>query len=401
MKLKNIKALALAAVMLFALALTACGGGGEANYKVSITDAAGAPYKDVAVKFMQNGQQVAMQLAGENGVAEKTLPKGEYTVELQFTDPKASFVYDAAALTLTEEKTELTVVLSMTLGEEFHELSVGKAYYVSEGSTNIPLNSEGRSYYIFTPKRAGAYEFSLTGSDAPIGYFGGSVHYVWEESAVETVDNKFTVDVRNNQLGGAIVIIGIDAAQGNAFLNVTRLGDPTWSVEDEPWTIYNPTVEVKPYSLPAGTKLNKFDITAAGYTLVFNENDGFYHLDTADGPLVVVQIGNTAAETEYLPPFETILEKQGIRCYFYDDNKNFVKKEEYSDCVLTYIENADEASGVYPLTADLKYIIENAGAQMGWFDVENPGYLFKDSNGEKLVGINSDISWLFMCRYLG
>ena len=172
---KNIKALLLAAVMLFALVLTACGGSGEADYIVTVTDAAGTPYNQVAVKFMQNGQQVAMQLAGENGVAQKTLPKGDYTVQLQFTDPKANFVYDTENLTLSADKTELTVVLSMALGEEYFELAEGKAYYISEGSTNITLNPEGRSYFIFTPKQAGKFEFSLNGSDAAIGYFGGSV----------------------------------------------------------------------------------------------------------------------------------------------------------------------------------------------------------------------------------
>lgn len=402
MKMKNMKALLLAAVMLFALTLTACGGkGGDATYKVSVTDAVGTPYTQVAVKFMQNGQQVAMQLANENGVAEKTLAKGDYTVQLQFTDPNASFIYDESSLTLSADKTELNVVLSMALGEEYYELSVGNGYYISEGSTNITLNAEGRSYYIFTPKQAGEYEFSLVGSDAPIGYFGGSVHYVWEESAVDVVDNKFTVNVKESQLGGAISIIGVDAGEGNAILNVKRLGDPAWSVEDEPWTVYSATVALSPYKLPANAKLNKFDITAAEYTLVLNENDNFYHMNTADGPLVVAVIGNTAAETDYLPPFETILEKQGLRCYFNDEDGKFLRKEEYSECVLKYIENVDEASGVYPLTKDLMYIIQQTGAQMGWFDVESPGYLFLDTDGNKVVGINNDISWLFMCRYLG
>lgn len=401
MKMKNVKALLLCAVMLFALTLTACGQGGEATYKVSVTDAVGTPYSGVAVKFMQNGQQVAMQLANENGVAEKALAKGDYTVQLQFTDPNASFVYDTENLTLSADKTELNVILSMTLGEEFHELSVGKGYYISEGSTNIPLAAEGRSYYIFTPQRAGKYEVSLSGSDAPIGYFGGSVHYVWEESAVETVDNKFSVDIKDSQLGGAIMIIGVDAGEGDAILNVVRVGDPGWSVEDEPWTVYNPTVTINPYVLPAGAKLNKFDITAAEYNLVFNESDNYYHLDSADGPLVVAVIGNGATDFEYLPPFQTILDKQGLRCYFYDENGQFLRKEEYSECVLKYIENVDEASGVYPLTKDLMYVIQQAGAQMGWFEEDSHGYLFLDQNGEKVIGVNNDISWLFMCRYLG
>ena len=198
------------------------------------------------------------------------------------------------------------------------------------------------------------------------------------------------------------MIIGVDAGEGQAILCVQNIGEPDWSVEDEPWTVYQAKSVMEPYTLPAGAKLNKFDLTASTdtYKLVKNETDGFYHLGSADGALVVVQIGNTSAETDYLPPFETILEKQGIRRYFYDEDGNFLRKEEYSDCVTKYIENADEQSGVYPLTDDLMYIIQQQGAQAGWFDANGSSYLFKDANGNKLIGINDEISWLFMCRYL-
>lgn len=416
--MKKVKALLLAALMLLSVAvLAACGGnpggegtgttGGElskeAAYKVSVVDAAGNPFTSgIVVKFMQGGSQAAMQLVGENGVAEKTLTRGDYTVELQFTDTSVQYVYDTAAMNLTAEKTELQVVLTQNLGEEFQSLSVGDAYYVSQGCTNIPLSAEGRSYYIFVPKAVGKYEVSLIGSDTPIGYYGGSIHYIWDHSAVDVVDNKFSVNVKESQLGGAVIIIGVDAGEGNAILSVQNIGDPDWSVEDEPWTEYHAKSAIAPYTLPAGAKLNKFDLTASAdtYKLVLNETDGFYHLNTADGPLVVAVIGNTSAETEYVPPFETILEKQGLRRYFFDENGDFVKKEEYSNCVLKYIENVDEASGTYPLTEDLMYIIQQQGAQAGWYDENSAGYLFLDQDGNKIIGINKEISWLFMCRYL-
>lgn len=411
--MKSAKALLLACLMLLSVAVfAACGGNSaptdatlspEAAYKVMVVDAVGNPINaGLAVKFMQAGSQVAMQLVGETGVAEKTLTRGDYTVELQFTDPNAQYVYDASNLTLTAEKTELQVVLSQELGENAQELSVGTAYYISQGCTNIPLSAEGRSYYIFVPQETGKYEVSLVGSDAPIGYYGGTIHYIWDHSAADVVDNKFIVNVKAGQLGGAVMIIGVDAGEGQAILCVQNIGEPDWSVEDEPWTVYQAKSVMEPYTLPAGAKLNKFDLTASTdtYKLVKNETDGFYHLGSADGALVVVQIGNTSAETDYLPPFETILEKQGIRRYFYDDDGNFLRKEEYSDCVTKYIENADEQSGVYPLTDDLMYIIQQQGAQAGWFDANGSSYLFKDANGNKLIGINDEISWLFMCRYL-
>ena len=409
MKMKSIRVLALALIMVLSVAVFAgCGGSAgetlsaDAAYKVTVVDAVGVPYAgNIVVKFMQNGQQAGMQIVNESGVAEKTMPRGEYTVELQFTNTDVTYVYDKSNLTLTAEKTELEIVMSQALGEASQELSVGTAYYVSTGCTNITLSAEGRSYYIFTPRAVGKYEVSLIGSDAAIGYYGGSVHYVWDHSAIEVTDNKFSVNIKASQLGGAVMIIGVDAGEGNAVLSVQNIGEPDWSVEDEPWTVYNAASQINPYTLPAGASLNKFDLTAptATYNLVLG-GDGFYHLNSADGALVVVVLGENAKDVEYVAPFQTILDKQGLRRYFYDENGQFLKKEEYSECVLKYIENMDEASGVYPLTEDLMYIIQNHGAQAGWYDESKPGYLFLDQNGNKVVGINNEISWLFMCRYL-
>ena len=395
--------------LLLVLALTvsvfaACGGetvSANADYTVKLVDAIGNPYTSgIVVKFMQDGNQAAMQVVGANGEATKNLPRGNYTVELQFTDDTVQYVYDTAALTLTAEATSLEIVMSKALSDQTQELSTGTAHYVSAGCTGITLDPQNRSYYIFVPQEVGKYEVSLVGSDAPIGYYGGSIHYVWDHSAEEVIDNKFSIDIKQGNLGGTIMIIGVDAGEGNAILSVQNIGQPDWSVEDEPWTVYAPTQTPQPYVLPAGTKLEKFDVTASTdtYALVLDEN-GFYHLGSADGALVYVQLGNTSEETEYLPPFETILEKQGIRRYFFDDNGEFLKKEEYSECVLKYIENVDEATGVYPLTEDLKYIIQQQGAQAGWFVEDGAGYLFVDENGNNVIGINNEISWLFMCRY--
>ncbi len=421
--IKGLKALLLAVLMVLSVALfAACGSGGgagsqvnegnketessDAAYRVSVVDALGNPYtKDIAVKFLQDGKQVAMQLINESGVAEKTMIRGDYTVELQFTGTDAQYYYDVSGLTLSAEKTELEVVVSLMLGEDFYPLFVDEqshdAYYVAAGCTQVALTQEGRNYFIFAPKQSGTYEFSLVGSDAALGYYGGT-HFVQKTSAVDVVDNKFQLSVSEGNLGSTYVI-GIDAGEGDAVLCISRIGDAQWTIEQEPWTVYKPTVEITPYTLPAGTKLNKFDLKATTdtYNLVLNEADGFYHLDSADGALVLVQIGITEAETDYLPPFEKIMEDSSVRRYFFDENGEFVKKEEYYECLQQYIDNCDENSGLYPLTEDLKYIINQAGIQAGWWDVEGHGYLFVDNEGMKIPGINSEIAWLFMCRYAG
>ncbi len=411
--MRKTSALVLALVLCLSLVLTACGGGGnsgEAAYKVSIKDALGNPYTSgVVVKFMQNGQQAGMQVVNAEGVAEKALPKGDYTVQLQFTGSE-EYYYDAADLQLSAEKTELDVVLSYLQPDEGQSLTAqGKdceAYVVSVGCTWVELDDEDRSYFLFAPTEAGTYEFSVIGSDAAIGYYGAP-HFVQENSAAEVVDNKFTSSIRADMIGTSntgttVLVIGIDATQDeNAILAIQRTGDPEWTVEDEPWIVYTATTQPAPYTLPAGAKIGEFDLTASSdtYKLVLNDTDKTYHLNTADGPQVLVRLGKNA-QVKYLASFETILDRSGVSKYFYDDNGEFVKKESYSECLLEYIKNVDEESGLYPLTEDLKYIIQNRGDHSGWWGDDNALYLFKDETGNKVPDINADIAWLFMCCYI-
>ena len=412
MKMRKISALLMAVLLCTVILCSACGGnGGEPVYKVRVVDALGDPYTSgIVVKFMQNGTQAGMQVLNQEGVAEKALPKGDYTVELQFTDSDVSYAYDDKNLNLSAGQTELEILLSYALGEESQNLFVGSreytAYSVGVGCTKVPLNTEKKSYFLFTPDEAGTYEFSLIGSDAAIGYYGAP-HFVQENSAAEVVDNKFTVSVRADMIGTgdtgtAVFVLGIDAAEGEGILAIQRTGDPKWTVEDEPWTIYEPTAELKEYTMPAGEDLVEFDLTAATgkYTLVLNETDGFYHLNKADGPLVLVRLGKNSGGSKYLDDFQTILEHSGVSKYFYDENGDFVKKEKYDDCLLKYFEYMDEEKGVYPLTEDLKYIIQSRGEYSGWFDPQEGLYLFKDENGNDIPGINNEISWLFMCGYI-
>lgn len=379
----------------------------DAAYSVTVADAFGTPFTSgVIVAFLKDGAQVAMQPVNDSGVATKTLEKGEYTVELVFTGDESAFYYETEGLTLTADSTELTVVLANALtGEPTQLYANGEetaAYRVSTGCTYVSLTAGERNYFLFTPTMAGTYEFSVSDSTAVIGYYGAP-HFVQAESAAEVVDGKFTMSIRADMIGQdgtgtTVAVIGVDPGeQTNTMLMIERVGDPEWSVADEPWIILEPTVTLSKYTLPEGANIAEFDLTAASCELVLNEADGFYHLNTADGPLVLVRLGEKSA---YLDSYETILEHTGVNKYFYDDNGTFVKKENYTDCLLKYIENMDENKGVYPLTEDLKYIIQQHGDHNGWYDASGSSYLFLDQNGVQVPGINPELSWLFMCCYI-
>ena len=412
-KFKRIKALLLALAMLCStVLLAACGQtdpdpaeGGDATYQVKILDYQGSPVDGTIVKFLQNGTQVAMQPVDANGVAQKALPKGDYTVELVFTDDDSTYYYDKAEAVLSAEKTSVQIKLLNGLGEETVPLSAnGKeynAYYVTAGSTKVTALASDRNYFLFAPTEAGTYQFSVDNNDLKLGYYGGSVHFIWGESAIDVVDNSFTLSVSatmigTGETGTTVIVIGVDGVEENkdCVLTIERIADPAETVEDMPWTEYQTTVVLSPFTFqPAeGKRLVYVDIMSQETKQVlFNEADGFYHYGTVDGPVVYMNLGPDAPNAS----LQKIIKGDGaqggaaIRKYFYDDNGEFLKKEDYTDILCDYFDNMDPDLGIYPLTADLIYIIQNSCS--GWWTETDPNYIFE--------GCNPDNGWMFALCY--
>ncbi len=400
--------------------LAACNGGGQtpntttapvsadADYKVTVVDAKGNPYTEgVIVRIVSGGEQVSMQPVDGTGSVTKKLQKGEYTVELMFTDSDATYIYDQSALTMTADKTELTVEVAYGLGGKTMELYRGEgsisAPYVDVCCTQMELTAGERNYFVFVPKQAGTYEISAIGAVESLGYYG-SPHYMGDTTMLPVENNSFTTSIRADMIGSgeggtSVLVIGIDPGSAkDCILSVERTGDPEWSPEDVPYVVYKTTAKLSPYKLPQGKSLLDFDLTAStdAYKLVLGE-DGFYHLNSAEGPLVLVYLGK---DSKYTSCYKEVLTKTGVRKYFYDDKGEFVKRESYDECLREYFTVMDEAAGVYPLTEDLKYIIQNHGGYHGWWDLDSETSLFQDDAGTPLPGINAEIAWLFMCAYM-
>lgn len=391
-------------------ALVSCGAAGEVTYKVNITDYVGTPYTSgIIVNFMKDGQQVAMQACDDKGVAEKILPAGEYDIEFKFTDGEENYYYEKGS-SVSSKENEITVPVAVKPTGDPYVLTANNnehdAYYVSVGSTYVDIEKGSRTYFLFAPTAAGNYEFSLKNAgESTLGYYGAT-HFVQNLNMAESKNGKFNISVKSDMIGSggggtAVYVLGIDTDESeNAIICIERIGDPIKTIEDEPWTVYKATFEMSPYTLPESATIKEFDLTASTdtYDLVYNDKDGFYHLDSKNGPLVLVRL---AEDCDYIACFKTMLDRSGVVKYFYNDKGEFEKKESYSECLLEYIECADENEGVYPLTEDLKYIIQQRGDHNGWWDIDNPGYIFKDINGNNDTTINPDIAWLLMCCYIG
>lgn len=407
--MKVIKKLGIvAALMCSALLFVACGGG-EKEYKVTVKDALGNTYgKDTIVEFYAGEEKAGMQICGEDGVATKKLESGTYTIKVTSADKNVTYHY--AEVQVTGSKTEVEVVVSNEIKEEPTVLYVGggeaDAYNVVAGCTYVEIAEGKRSYFLFAPTQAGTYEFSVVADNkTEIGYYGAP-HFVQENSAAEVKDGKITMNVTESMIGTGdtgttVFVLGVDSdASTNAVLCINRTGDPQKTIADMEWTIYEKTVELSSYTLPAGKMIKEFDIlSSTDYKLVLNKTDGFYHLNNENGPLVVVYLSEDST-WPFLPCFKAVLERSGINKYVFDENENCIEKISYSECLLEYIEYADEKTGVYPLTEDLKTIIIERGNYVGWWDSTSPGFIFNDTAGNPIPELNKETAWLFMCGYV-
>lgn len=425
-KMKRYSALALCLLLVFSLMLSGCNSdknpdptqSADAAYKVTVVDGLGNVYTEkLIVKFMQGGKQVAMGAVNAQGTFEKVLPRGEYDVQIASTnsDRECHFL----ATKLTEDKTEAQVVMAYAPTEfnsiRANSVSTGEdtnydAAIVSAGSSYIELEAEDRAYALFAPTQAGTYEFSVSNDEAIVGYYGAT-HFVQSNNLAEMDGNKFTLSITADMIGSgntgtSVLVIGLDAKDGveGCILNIERIGDPAWTVEQEPWNNYVPKNPIKDFKLDSGVKLVPFDVTASTdtYKLVLNESDGTYHLGTADGPKVYVQVGNAVYGIcmkdmvgEIVYDADGVLIATGTAPFRYmrDNGKDDFFKEDYTDMMRQVVTAADKATGVYPLTEDLFYVLPMGIDNKGWCREGTVNYLF---NG---VDVNTEIGWMFMLCY--
>ena len=85
---------------------------------------------------------------------------------------------------------------------------------------------------------------------------------------------------------------------------------------------------------------------------------------------------------------------------YYDENGTPVRKESYNSCMTEYVKARCEKTDVYPLTDDLVFMFQQANVIKGWGDIDNPNYLFYDSDHQKIPGVNPEIVWMYAVCYL-
>lgn len=382
------------------------------DYTVKVIDGDNAAQSGITVEFYSASNELLDQVATDaDGVAVTKLEKGNYIIKLSGTELR----YDERLAIMTASKTTLELMVAplydntvfTTVGDPLYDYEDKDVYYVGEGATYVELVPGARNYFVFEPTRTGTFRFTTVNNKATMGYYG-SPFFMWTTHPEDTeiVNNAFTISIPSI---GPSYVVGIDAPtnMSGTILTIVRIGDPGWTVENEPWITYEGTHVPTKFTLPANTTLVDVDITAAHQEIVYNEQDGYYHLNSADGPVLYLRFGKSS----YINLID-ILSNQGMRAYFYDANGAFLRREEYSTYLSTYYYsphptydpdgipvNMLDKTMVYPLNADLIYILQSYSEAQRWGDVDSPNYLFKDTNGEIIPGINGDLAWMYALCY--
>ena len=370
----------------------------EVSYKVTVLNHDGTPASDIIVKVQKNGEDVSFNLVGPTGSAAFKLAEDRYTVLIE-APSGAALHYDTEAAVLTPDVPEITLtVYEASVSTQPLNAPSKKGDYtrfdaasVGEGLVYVPYNPSDYTYVVFTPTRPGMYAFGCEDKEVTISYHGAPIN-VFETSLAEPEDGVITLPVTAGSIGDspdatAQFVFRLEGSGSGCMFRVTRTGDVPKSPYDEPWTVPMPTADdLKPYEGMTDGTLTDLDVTDPALTVVKGE-DGYYHLNNADGPVVFIRLSSAGP---YMADFKKVCETARICAYLYHADGSFDKRISYNELIEAYLTVVNE-DGVVPLNDQLADMVKTAGDYMGWWNFSDDLDIF----GDKIV--DPAIAWLFAC----
>lgn len=368
------------------------------DYTITVVDYDGNPQQGVYVQIMKGTSLVTAPQTDSNGTVSVSLISADYTVTLSGT----SLYYEPKLAVLPQGTTDLTIRLAPAISGAPEDYWFGSVRYLQLGGNYATIQSNAINYFVFEPTQAGQYRFSVSDPAAVLSYQGGSMFFVQDMTSSTDYNprtNSFTRNWKESNIGG-IVMIGVTGAD-DCIIEVTRLGDAILDETDITAEVYKAKKTPSAFKITAaqGRKLTYVDLSGktSDYKIVMG-SDGYYHLNSATGPLLYMNIGPNA-------PYHSLyymagaggngVAGNGIKATIYDDNGVAVKRLDFSECMLAYGECADPTYGVYPLTEDLVYIVQTAGEYYGWWDSSSSNFWL-----DTVTDLNPELGWMFAVCYI-
>ena len=240
------------------------------------------------------------------------------------------------------------------------------------------------AYTVFTfePTETGKYTISST--DSLLGIVSYNGMWITVGSSTTNVD---PTTVTENEISwectgvGQSIWVAAKPDTGVANITVTRVGDATDNTLTT--TEYKNTTTPSAFTFTGDAdKIQYVDIENDTIDKAVLGSDGYYHLNTEDGPILFVNFA------DQLMNLASVAENGQFTAVVYDENGAAVSKVDYNAAVNEYLACIDSETSLYPLTADLVEILQKVGADKGWYSAES----------QFAVGTKAD-AWMFACYY--
>ena len=380
-------------------------------YGIWIVDGLGNPLTDVIVKVMKDGEQIKMYpYQGEFLVMD--IASGTYQLELDLSQLSEEYVYDASTCVVTPTSRTATVRL-FKIPRAGESLYVGypidqdyESYRVGVGSTQVTLTPNDYTFFVFTPSVAAVYTVTYEcPTDLTISYHGGSFFVQGSDLTgtsedIATYENGISLNVYASNIGAEYVLAVKSTSATACVINIRNVGDPGTRIEDAPWTPYledSAKVEEQ-LSMTVSGNYTTVDLADLSVKAVYNETDGYYHLNSADGPILFIDL---TSSSQFVASIQVICGYQRMGAYIYDMNGNITEKRSYNELFFQYgmPETAEEAVDSpirVPLTAKLAEAVQSFGERNGWWS-EGEANIFTSA----MMGApyNQEYAWLLYCGY--
>ena len=369
------------------------------EYTVTVADGKGNALSGIEVVFTKSDAEAAKVTTDNDGKATAKLESGEYYFELSDVDSYYVAV-SAESLNASAPAAEVKLIPYAANPEYIYPDDTNGIYRVNLGSVRVPVAKGEMRYFLFTPAEGAVYKVYTDSDKVEVGYYGGSFYVYPNNTGEMEADGSMKLQVLLSQVGNTLVLglQSTSASVDECTLTIEKFSDVQITIEELEWVPYKPDAVVEKIETPAGYIVGMdlavwtpFDPAATEIPVYFNEKDGYYHLESADGPVLYVRLGSKSSYQEALT---TIVGTSNLGVYIYDENGEFVKKERYNEIIDAYAAAADTKYNVYPLTEDLYYVLHKL-ADDGWYDKTSPNYIFSDE-GIVVMPFNG---WLFACVY--
>ena len=287
------------------------------------------------------------------------------------------YAYSSAEADNVAGTVSFTVTFTSSEGEggevEKAEYEVSETPLVLGDNALTLLDTAITTIFVFEPTETAVYTFTAP-QGAILGYWGAGTWFLMDPNSTTNTYEWTCTGV------GQTACIGVSGVDGAFNLNVEKTGE--YTVVEIPIVEYENKAELSQFAIPEGA-------TLGGYVDVMDQNvthtavlgeDGYYHLDSADGPILLVDMNYM----DLILSNALKSDRPVMYAYVTDAEGNTIKYD-IGNAILAYEEVMDE-NGYYPLTEDLILFYDTYAVGAGVYTFHVSG------------NYNADCVWMYCMR---